>query len=133
MRVLAFVCPVYGYTEVFRETVGRGTSDMQPSRRVGFGPLHFTVYEMPSLRCYYTLRNTLDFAIHDQSDGWLAALRELFRVRSQPDRGVMSGVAWQAAFFTLNFALRPRNHGAQIRACLRGAWHGITGNLAARY
>ena len=29
--------------------------------------------------------------------------------------------------------LRPRNHGGQIRACFRGTWHGVTGNIAARY
>jgi hypothetical protein len=33
----------------------------------------------------------------------------------------------------MNFLLRPRNHGGQIRACFRGIWHGITGNIAARY
>jgi hypothetical protein len=25
------------------------------------------------------------------------------------------------------------NHGGQIRACFRGTWHGVTGNIAARY
>jgi hypothetical protein len=33
----------------------------------------------------------------------------------------------------VNFLRRPRNHGPQIRACVRGIWHGVTGNVAARY
>jgi hypothetical protein len=33
----------------------------------------------------------------------------------------------------MNFLLRPRTHAAQIRACFLGIWHGITGNLTARY
>ena len=103
------------------------------SKRLKVGPLSLTFYELPPLRCYYTLRNTLYFAMYDQAEGRLAALRELWRVRSRPGRGVMSGIAWQAALFTLNFAIRPRNHGEHIRACVRGIWHGVTGNIAARY
>lgn len=45
----------------------------------------------------------------------------------------MSGVAWEAALLTLHFTLRPRTHGAQIRACLRGIRDGLTSNIAARY
>jgi hypothetical protein len=95
--------------------------------------LSLPIYELPPLRCYYTLRNTLYFALYEQAEGRLSAFRELWRVRSRPGRGVLSGVAWQAVLLTLNFALRPRNHGAQIVACLRGIWHGVTGNIAARY
>ena len=29
--------------------------------------------------------------------------------------------------------LRPWRHGKHIRACMRGIWHGVTGNIAARY
>jgi rhamnopyranosyl-N-acetylglucosaminyl-diphospho-decaprenol beta-1,3/1,4-galactofuranosyltransferase len=103
------------------------------SKRLKLGPLTLTFYELPPLRCYYTVRNTLYFALYDQADGRWSALRELWRVRSRPGRGPLSGIAWQAGLFTLNFALRPRNHGEQIRACLRGIWHGVTGNMTARY
>ena len=85
------------------------------------------------MRCYYISRNSLYFTLYDLTDGPLAKFRELFRVRSRPGRGFMSGVAWQAALFTVHFALLPRTHGAQIRACLRGIWDGLTGNIAARY
>jgi len=37
------------------------------------------------------------------------------------------------AGMTLSFFLHPRNHGKHFRACLRGIWHGVTGNIAARY
>jgi GT2 family glycosyltransferase len=100
-------------------------------QKVGFWNLTF--YELPPLRCYYTIRNTLYFTLYDQSDGRFSAMRELLRIRSRPGRGPMSGIAWQAALFTLNFALRPRNHGEHIQACLRGIWHGMIGNMGARY
>jgi len=124
-----------GYTGYIhqRAEIRQHISLFSASKRLTFGPLSFTVYEMPPLRCYYTVRNTLYFTIYDQSDGFLAKMRELWRLRSRPDRGMMSGVAWQSAFFTLNFALRARSHVPQIKACLRGIWHGITGNIAARY
>jgi glycosyltransferase involved in cell wall biosynthesis len=103
------------------------------SRRTKVGPFSLTLYELPPLRCYYTVRNTLYFALYDQADGCWSALRELWRVRSRPGRGPLSGIGWQASLFTLNFALRPRNHGEQVRACLLGIWHGVTGNMKARY
>lgn len=103
-----------------------------PKRIMG-GPITLSFFEAAPLRCYMICRNTLYFTLYDLTDGPLAKFRELFRVRSRPGRGVLSGIAWQTALFTLNFALRPRGHGAQIRACLRGIWHGLTGNIAARY
>ena len=54
--------------------------------------------------------------------------------KAEPDARLISpAVAWQTALFTLNFALRPLDHGAHARACLLGIWHGVTGNIAARY
>jgi len=50
------------------------------------------------------------------------------------DRGQENrGVVWNVLLLTMNFLLRPRNHVGQIRACFRGTWHGVTGNIAARY
>jgi glycosyltransferase involved in cell wall biosynthesis len=102
-------------------------------KRIQGGPITLNFFEAAPLRCYLICRNTLYFTIYDLTDEPLAKFRELFRLRSRPGRGVLSGVVWQTALFTLNFALRPRGHGAQIRACLRGIWHGLTGNIAARY
>jgi rhamnopyranosyl-N-acetylglucosaminyl-diphospho-decaprenol beta-1,3/1,4-galactofuranosyltransferase len=116
---------------VIRHNVG-GTS-VGPSKRLKVGPISVTLYEAAPLRCYYTVRNTLYFTLYDSTDGPLAKFRELFRLRSRPGRSLMSGIAWQAGFFTLNFALRPLTHGAQVVACMRGAWDGLTGNIAARY
>jgi rhamnopyranosyl-N-acetylglucosaminyl-diphospho-decaprenol beta-1,3/1,4-galactofuranosyltransferase len=103
------------------------------SKRLKVGPITLKVWEFAPLRCYYMCRNTLYFTLYDSTDGRLWKFRELWRLRSRPGRGFMSGVAWQAALLTLNFVLRPRAHGAQIRACLRGIWDGLTGNIAARY
>jgi rhamnopyranosyl-N-acetylglucosaminyl-diphospho-decaprenol beta-1,3/1,4-galactofuranosyltransferase len=110
----------------------RGTPGLA-SKRSRFGPITLKVFELAPIRCYYTCRNTLYFTLYDMTDGCLTKFRELFRVRSRPGRGLMSGVAWQAALLTLNFALRPRTHGAQIRACLRGIRDGITRNISARF
>jgi glycosyltransferase involved in cell wall biosynthesis len=102
-------------------------------KRVQNGPITLGFFEAAPLRCYYICRNTLYFTLYDLAGGPVAKFRELFRVLSTPGRSAPSGVAWQTALFTLNFALRPLNQGAQIRACLRGIWHGLTGNIVARY
>ncbi len=102
-------------------------------RRVNFGPITLTFYELAPLRCYYVCRNTFYFTLYDMTEGRIAKFRELFRLRARPGRSVLSGVAWQAVFLTLNFALRPRSHSAQVRACIRGIWDGISGNIAARF
>jgi rhamnopyranosyl-N-acetylglucosaminyl-diphospho-decaprenol beta-1,3/1,4-galactofuranosyltransferase len=101
--------------------------------RLKIGPLALEFVPSPPNRCYYVCRNTLYFTLYDYAEGRLARLRELWRVRSRPGRGFMSGIAWQTALFTLNFVVRPHTQGAQIRACLRGIWHGVTGNIKARY
>ena len=110
----------------------RGTPGLS-KKNFKLGPVSLTLFDLPPIRCYYTCRNTLYFTLYDVTDGYFAKFRELWRVRSRPGRGPMSGVAWQAALFTMNFMLRPRTRGAHIRACLRGVWHGLTGNIAARY
>jgi glycosyltransferase involved in cell wall biosynthesis len=102
-------------------------------RRVQNGPITLNFFNAAPLRCYYLCRNTLYFTIYDLTDGPLAKSRELFRVLSTPGRSAPSGIAWQIALFTLNFALRPHSQGAQARACLLGIWHGLTGNIAARF
>ena len=102
-------------------------------KRVQNGPITLNFFEAAPYKCYYICRNTLYFTIYDSTDRPLAKFRELFRVFSRPGRSAPSGIAWQTALFTLNFALRPLSHGAQVRACLVGIWHGVTGNIAARY
>lgn len=101
--------------------------------QVQVGPVKLTFYELAPLRCYYVCRNTLYFTLYDMQEGVIAKFRELFRLVSRPGRSALSGVAWQTAFLTLNFALRPRTHWAQVRACLRGVRDGVAGNVAARY
>lgn len=111
----------------------RGTPGLHSKRRK-LGPISVVFYELPPMRCYYTVRNTLYFTLYDSGKERIASLRsELWRLRSRPGRSFMSGIAWQVALLTLNFAVRPRTHGAQARACLRGIWHGVTGNIASRY
>lgn len=95
----------------------RGTPSLNAVEiRLGFAMT--TVYEFPPIRCYYMCRNMLYFALYDVDLGRL---------------GLSRRVVWTVFRLTMNFLLRPLNHGAQIHACLRGIWDGITGNIVARY
>jgi rhamnosyltransferase len=112
----------------------RGHTSLTPIA-LKLGPININFYDFPPIRCYYTVRNTLYFAMYETAQGRFGLLRSaVWRVRPAPGRpGLMRGAAWRAHLFTLNFLLRPRRHGAQIFACFRGLWHGFTGNIAARY
>ena len=116
---------------ILQHNVGGAPSPAMTHRKVG--PFSLTFYELAPLRCYLVCRNTLYFTLYDLEETPLAKFYELWWLRSRPGRSVMSGVVWQTMFLTLNFALRPRTHAAQFMACLRGMWHGLTGNIAARY
>jgi len=112
----------------------RGHPSLTPIE-LKLGPINLTFYEFPPIRCYYTIRNTLYFALYETAQGRFGLFRgAMWRVRPAPGRpGLMRGAAWRALLFTLNFLLRPRHHRAQIAACFRGMWHGLTGNIAVRY
>ncbi len=79
------------------------------------GPAGVTFTEFPAIRCYYLCRNAFYFVLYD-------AAADRFR---QLYLGML--------VLTLKFLIRPRYHGAQINVCLRGIWHGATGNITARY
>ena len=112
----------------------RGNQSLQPFK-VTLRPLTLTFYEDPPIRCYYVCRNTLYFTLYDYAERRFGLLSgALWRVRPSPGRpGLMRGVAWQLMFFIVNFLLRPRTRTAQLLACCRGIWHGLTGNIAVRY
>jgi GT2 family glycosyltransferase len=96
---------VRGYRTIVPVKVKRGSSIV-------------TIYEFSPIRCYYSCRNILYFMLY-----------EVVRARySMVPRAVLG-----PARLTLSFFLRPRNHGKHFLACLRGIWHGVTGNIAARY
>lgn len=82
------------------------------------GPFKITVFDFPPIRCYYLARNTFYFALHDAE-------------RVQFDILWKQGVS--VLLLTLKFWLRGRTHSANVRACLHGIWHGLTGNVKARY
>jgi GT2 family glycosyltransferase len=95
----------------------RGYTTIDPTV-LKLGPLSLTFIEAPPIRCYYSCRNMLYFVLYDIARG---RPKLLLRSLLGPAR------------LTLTFLLRPRNHGEHIRACFRGFWHGLTGNIAARY
>lgn len=112
----------------------RGNQSLQPLA-VKLGPVKLTFYDDPPIRCYYLCRNTLYFTLYEYAGRRFGIFSgALWRVRPAPGRpGLMRGVVWRLGLFVLNFLVRPRRHGAQIAACCRGIWHGLTGNIAARY
>ena len=95
----------------------RGAPSLKPvDIKLVFGTTRF--YEFPPIRCYYMCRNMLYFTLYDLAQGRFRLLQSVIK----------------AVFrLTLNFLVRPRNHGRQIASCFRGIWHGVTGNIAARY
>jgi GT2 family glycosyltransferase len=95
----------------------RGSLSFTPIE-VKLGPAKLTLYRFSPIRLYYQSRNMVYFLLYESAER-----RPGLLVRT------ILGVARQ----TVGFLLQPRNHGQHIRACVRGFWHGITGNIAARY
>jgi hypothetical protein len=82
------------------------------------GPLSIAVYEFPPIRCYYLTRNSLYFWLYENKEtGWYMKLGSIYR----------------AVRFTVSFLIRPRHHGPQIVACLRGTRDALFKRLDRRY
>jgi rhamnopyranosyl-N-acetylglucosaminyl-diphospho-decaprenol beta-1,3/1,4-galactofuranosyltransferase len=95
----------------------RGYASVRPAT-IQRGARNVTVYEFPPIRCYYSCRNMLYFMLYEFGRGQRRVfLRSLLR----------------PAKLTLSYLVRPWNHGKHLVACVRGIWHGVTGNIAARY
>ncbi len=105
------------HDSAIRHDVGRPPG--APPRRYQFGPIRFVSNETPPIRTYYSVRNMMYFWLHQHKPP--RVLRPL------------RWTAWRAILLTLNFAADPRRHHAQISACFRGVWHGLTGDIAKRY
>jgi GT2 family glycosyltransferase len=82
------------------------------------GPLSFRMFELPAFRCYYLVRNTLYFWLHEYHVINFHTLLPSFVMIS---------------LFIANFLLRPMNHGREIRACLRGIRDGLFKKMSRRY
>jgi GT2 family glycosyltransferase len=95
----------------------RGYASVVPVE-IEHGAATVTVYDYPPIRCYYSCRNRFYFSLYDFAERrlWLV-LDAIFGV----------------ANLVLSFVVKPRNHGEHRRACFRGIWHGLTGNIAGRY
>jgi GT2 family glycosyltransferase len=105
------------HNSVVRHDVGRSAGTT--ARLYRFGPISITSIETSPLRTYYSSRNMIYFL--------------LYQYKPRRITWAVHQAAWRVASLTLNFVLRPRDYGAQIVACFRGIWHGVTGNMAARY
>jgi hypothetical protein len=98
------------------------------------GPVKVRAYEYPPARCYYYCQNMLYFILYELEKGRFGLLSgALWRMRRRGHVGPIRGAVWNVFLLTMNFVVRPHNHLGQILACLRGTWHGVTGNIGARY
>ena len=101
---------------VLHQDVGRPPGVVTRAWR--FGPFAFAFHEISPLRCYYISRNVPYF--------WFYEYRPLHL------RRVVRGIA-HILMFPTGFALRPVSHRAQLIACMRGTWDGLTGHIERRY
>jgi glycosyltransferase involved in cell wall biosynthesis len=95
----------------------RGYSALRPTEIEGRDKTS-TVLEHPPFRCYYTARNRLYFTLYDY-----ARFRPVMLLRMVVGLGIMM----------IGVLLRPGRRAVQMRAFCLGIWHGLTGNIAARY
>jgi rhamnosyltransferase len=95
----------------------RGRTSYTPVE-IKLGPAKFTMYEFPPIRCYYSRRNMIYFALYEFTEQKFKFFRS---------------IALDTFKFPFRFLLRPRGHGKHLLACFRGIWHGVTGNIGARY
>src|SRR6266567_7449172 len=104
----------------------RGSQSLIPVK-LKVGPACVRAYEFPAIRCYYLCRNGIYFNLYEVAKGRFDLLRgALWRIRSRRQLGLARGAVWSVLLFSMNFLVRPRNHGRQIAACFRGIWHGVT-------
>jgi len=82
------------------------------------GALTFKMAELPPIRCYYVVRNTIYFWLHEYEYRSMFILARKFATLTA---------------FILNFLLRPRGHKQEIKVCLRGIWDGLFKNMHHRY
>lgn len=87
-------------------------------RTYQIGPLSFKMIELPPIRCYYVIRNTLYFWLYEYHIHNMYTLLPRF---------------YKITMLTLNFLLRPFSHRSHLKACLRGIWDGLLKNMHHRY
>jgi rhamnosyltransferase len=95
----------------------RGYASLRPVE-IEAGGASFAVLEHPPFRCYYTARNRLYFTLYD-----FGKFRPVMLMRMFAGLGLMM----------IGILRQPGRRGAQMRAFSLGIWHGLTGNIAARY
>ena len=101
---------------VLRHNV-RGYMSFRPVE-LKLGPAKLNIRETKPIRCYYFCRNRVYFVLYELAE-W--RFKQIFFT------------AVSVGYLTVGFLLQPLARGRQILACLRGIWHGLTGNIAARY
>jgi GT2 family glycosyltransferase len=84
-----------------------------------FGPISLTYFETSPSRTYYSVRNMIFFWLYQHKPRRLTV--------------PLRWVAWRVSTLILNFVLGPSHQNGQMTACLRGIWHGVTGNMSVRY
>lgn len=95
----------------------RGYSALRPAE-TDQGNAKAGTLEHPPFRCYYTARNRLYFTLYDHEK-----IEPIVLLRMVTTLGLMM----------TKVLLKPGRKNLQMRAFSRGIWHGLTGNIAARY
>jgi rhamnopyranosyl-N-acetylglucosaminyl-diphospho-decaprenol beta-1,3/1,4-galactofuranosyltransferase len=94
-----------------------GTPGLAP-QTCRLGPFRFQLYELSPPRCYYQVRNSIYFWLHQCKH------RRMSRAVRNIGRSLV---------FTMTFAIRPISHRRQLIACLRGCWDGLTMHMERRH
>jgi rhamnosyltransferase len=82
------------------------------------GPFTVKLIEVPPIRCYYVVRNTIFFWLYEY---------EYHNVR------LLCRLGYTQAKFILNFLLRPITHRRHVSACFRGLRDGLLKRMHRRY
>lgn len=107
----------FTYRDAIHNHDVRGFASLRPLE-VRRGGKTVTVLQFPPLRSYYTARNRLYLTLYD-----FAEVRPWMILR----------IVWQLTVIAVKLLRRPRANLANLSAFFRGIWHGVTGNVAARY
>lgn len=86
--------------------------------RYALGRLSFQLIELPPIRCYYVVRNTLYFWLYEYH------VRNAYTIVPR---------LYKILLLTANFLLRPIGHRAELMACLRGIRDGLLKRMERRY
>ena len=112
----------------------RGSPSLAPVD-LKVGPMKVRAYEWTPFRCYYYCRNSLYFILYELEKGRFGLLSGvLWRVRRSGHVGPIRGGRLERTSVDDEFPVAAaKSHPTNPRLLARHLWHGVSGNIAARY